>query len=277
MSLALILLGQQAIPDGGFFVPEAGPADTTTTATTTGFVYFGSNGKDGLEVLSNFHEAPIRLCQADVTARLAKRCPSLAMWQLALGGQVTFPSSEHAWQALKAHSFRAFTDFTTEGRLGTLDAASVLPFMPAKLRLRGTATEQQRWALGKAAFWAKKQNVGILAKWAANKKYAKALGWTPGVDLYYGKETANVGFDEMQAVWLDLLRLKYAQNTRCRDVLLATGDSYLLECVRGAVREPDTEFWGGCLDRTRDQIVGRNAMGRFHMALREELRASRDV
>lgn len=253
----------QCLPPGGF--EDAHAKTPSDWPDSKYFAYFGSGCKSPMHMFSNFYNAPLEL--TTVTPAMAKVRPWLAEDLAIMGGELVFPSSEHLWQALKSRDRVTLEAFTTTGRFGSLTPAAFLPFV----KKTATAVEQQVEATKKCAYWAKKDMVGILAKLAANSKYARHLG---NVVLNYadGEQLSPV---LLQEVWLDILRLKFADGTIYCFNLCRTRDDYLLEHDRGAVR--GKALWGGCLDKQKDKIVGANRMGIYLMHLRRELLSGPEV
>jgi hypothetical protein len=255
------------LPVGGFADPAAAPRDDFSGDH---YHMFGSSMARPLNLLSNFAATPIRMWLADVTPEMALFCPEIASFVASACGEdgqrpLVFPSSEHVWQALKARDVDTFLDFTLAGRWGQLDTAAFLPFYPKK---SGTVHELQAFAEAKVAHWGKKQNVGILAKMATSARYTRSVGgklWYPS-KVQGAADLEDAQHPGMWDVWLQILRLKYAQNDEARVVLLATGDTYLLEFSTKANQ------WGGHYHELTDKIVGRNYMGCLLMALRKELK-----
>ena len=111
----------------------------------------------------------------------------------------------------------------------------------------------------KQAYWMRKSNYGIVAKMAANPRRAKSLGLT-----FCNSET----FENLDAMWLQLLRQKYARG-RMRDMLIGTGNAYLLEMDRRAQKQGS--FFGGFFDKNENRVHGNNYMGKLLMQVRQEI------
>ena len=82
----------------------------------------------------------------------------------------------------------------------------------------------------------------------------------------------NEDFMSTDDLWLDILRKKYSIQ-EFKDVLLKTGDSYLLEFDRMAKAQTEKNkepFWGGLIDN--DKLYGNNQMGKYLMIIRDELK-----
>lgn len=218
--------------------------------STSDHVYFSSSASEPLNLLSNFSEAPLRLTRDDIDGALLDACPQLA--QFVGTDRVVFRSSEHAWQALKATERTTFWRFV-DGDFAMFSAPIMDVFFPGQ-------------GAKKFAYWAKKRNVGIVPKLAANRKHAKRLNLRFKGALDYSRETLRPELE--RRVWRTLLRLKFRQNERHRRALLGTGKRRLVEFDRGAKRTPT--HWGGLVDE-EGKLHGENVMGQYLEAVRDEL------
>jgi predicted NAD-dependent protein-ADP-ribosyltransferase YbiA (DUF1768 family) len=183
--------------------------------------------------------------------------PVLEEWIDSLDG-VTWPSSEHLWQSLKAKTFDMFCAFLRNGNFGTLSDEKMKD-------LFGPEFSAKRWA--------RKSMVGIMAKMAVrdDPKLRRRMG-IPATDLDYTREKLSPQLE--RRVWLDILRLKFDQNPDARQVLLDTGYAYLYEFQRGAAAKNRREHWGACV--SKGEWKGRNTMGIYMMLARSYLRDIRD-
>ena len=212
--------------------------------------YFGSGQARPLALLSNFAAAPIHLSALTLPVSLKRLAPDWPAW-LGLRGR-TFPSSEHVWQALKAYDQETFEAFCDDGRFTTVEAV----FLPLFGR---DPPKAQR----KILYWTSRGMVGIAAKMAVNPKYWAALG--------LGRKAILVGREQLDPdlerdVWLAILRAKFEQNPALAEVLCGTGEgTTLVEFDRCA---GVATYWGARRDHTTGQIIGRNVMGQYLMALR---------
>jgi predicted NAD-dependent protein-ADP-ribosyltransferase YbiA (DUF1768 family) len=189
-------------------------------------VRFWSKAKGDISCLSNFYSAEIEF------------------------GKYTFPSSEHIWQSQKALKKRTRKRFVCGGDLSVLSEETLQKFYPR------TAKEK---IVNKLKYWTK-DNVGIIAKLASNKNHAKKISIE-----HFKYEIEIMSEKELLDIWIPILKAKYTQNEHCKQVLLSTGDSYLLEFDRGAVR--NNSFWGALNDENGN-ICGRNFMGECLMYIR---------
>jgi predicted NAD-dependent protein-ADP-ribosyltransferase YbiA (DUF1768 family) len=155
-----------------------------------------------------------------------------------------YASTEHAFQAAKVLDPEEARKLTTSGALGGL-------------------TEEAVATLGvKVNYWGKKNMVGIVPK-----MFIKRLPFIH-----------KRSFDEREceAIFTELLLLKYRTHADLKSVLLDTGDAYLLEFDRSARRRFDKDSndvvrWAGMVVDGR--VIGHNQMGALMMKVREVLRA----
>ena len=158
----------------------------------------------------------------------------------------TYPSSEHAYQALKCGDLGSADEFTTRGLFGNFDVYSVWPkggqkFTPE--RMRGT------WG----------ECIGIVAK-MVSKLEPKVIKRTWGVTFQQRRLS--------EQVWGAILRAKYGRGSVLGKALLATGEKILVEYDRSS----RLSFWGAKLD-AKGGLVGANAFGELLMAHRRALQA----
>lgn len=227
-------------------------------AWLTDHVKFHSKGVAPYNTLSNFHRVgagvTLTYTQAQATPALLRACPRLLEF---MGGQdAKYPSSEHAWQSLKADDRASFARFQTGGDLTDWSPNGFMPFV----------SFDAAKAMKKFKHWAEKNNIGVLAKFASNPKYAVNL------DIALGYTRERLSADDERAVWRVILDAKFSQNADCRRVLLDTGTRYLLEFVSGANRDfakGIVTHWGGLINNGR--LVGENVMGNYLMEARARL------
>jgi predicted NAD-dependent protein-ADP-ribosyltransferase YbiA (DUF1768 family) len=228
-------------------------------------VMFGSNAYGDMHKLSNFYASELVLRPADLTPELLSLCPNLKDWVPA--GGLFFPTSEHLWQALKATNRATFLRFTSAGDLGlwkvSIFANTVAPSKVEKEK-KNDMSELARVATKSMIHWQKKHNLGVQAKLAANKKYAKKLNLDKGRMNF---EREHLAPATERSVWLTILKLKFAQNAELRAILSATRGTRLVETSgRG---KAEKAHWSG---RVKDgKLIGDNAMGHYLEALRESL------
>lgn len=156
-----------------------------------------------------------------------------------------YPSTEHAFQAQK------FIDedkkrFSITGDIGDIDKGFSLMYPPKEVE-------------DKKKFWMKKGNIGILAKMAvADDKIKKfKLRKVP----YFKSSDEN---------WMKILDKKY-DHKEFKDILLSTGDNYLLEFDKGAKRRAesgDPPYYAGLIDDDLN-LYGTNKMGIYLMNIRD--------
>lgn len=202
------------------------------------FSYFGSAMSANVSRLSNFAKMPVTI------------------------EDVTFPSSEHAFQALLRVHPDDFERFSVDGDLGSLESGIPIVFKASEVERKMKHYGAKR--NGKPAM------VGIVAKMAVKPDCAKKIG----LRLTSPKEDVH-SFEEMGDLFLKILSAKYAQNAPALEQLLRTGDTHLVEFNRGAVRDQKAgrcPLWTGQVhDGT---LVGMNFQGELQMMIRASFRAA---
>ena len=256
-------------------------------------VHIGSNTKAPNYKLSNFYNTPVVLNYSSVKASkqfeaIARLFPNLEEW-LGPQGQQLFPSSEHAYQALKAADKNTFMAFTVEGFLGKWPNTASHPFEKAleTAPVNSTARKShEKLAATKFDMWKKKNMIGILAKMATNPRTAGMLG------LCFRHPRGTVSPDEWKSVekslWLDLvLPSKYSKqfNPSLYTLLRDTGNAYILEYGRSARMDAlsprkTSPYWNGAITpepqdpddwhgSMRFVLHGKNTMGCYLLELRD--------
>ena len=176
---------------------------------------------------------------------------------------LNFECAENAFQSAKfdvVHRHR----FAVDGDLSTYKALAC--FYP--LWNKEGEKPPKNTAEGKAAYWSKKDMVGIVGKMCQNKHHLAKLPQPRKLEQ-------NKKLDIFRAI----LRSKYVNNPKLGAELLRTGDRYLLEFCRGSYRREITqgqspERWGGLAKETGEcewTLYGQNLMGKLHMEIRAEL------
>lgn len=160
---------------------------------------------------------------------------------------IKYPSSEHAFQALRVPREMRARLFSVDSDIGVFSPeAFVNVGVPPRL------------AEKKCKYWSRKQMIGILAKMRI-KRISGASELT--------REQCERGF-------IEILLAKYSANEMHRKVLLDTEDEFLLEFVRSSVskfkKAGVIDRWGGMLHEGR--IVGHNQQGSLQMHVRELIR-----
>ena len=162
-------------------------------------------------------------------------------------GKFTYPSVEHAYQAVK------FMDcdkhrFTICGDLGGWDGMKLIYPNDHDNKIR---------------YWSKKNNIGIIAKLAVRLDNIKKLNLTLDKTIIMQKINDKI--------WPVLLTKKF-QEEKFKDILIKTGKNYLLEFSRSAKIESERNrkpYYNGLIE---DGILyGDNKMGQYLMQVRSEL------
>ena len=156
--------------------------------------------------------------------------------------KLEFASTEHAFQSRK-YVEKDRIRFSINGDLGNIDGF--------KLVFKENEYEKKR------DYWFAKDNIGIIAKMATNKKIGKKLGLERNTDF--------VSTDEL---WLQILLSKY-RIEEFKQLLKKTDDIYLLEFDRMAYHRFNISpaFWGGNI--INNELWGKNQMGKYLMHIRE--------
>ena len=156
--------------------------------------------------------------------------------------KLEFASIEHAFQS-RIYVEKDRARFSINGDLGNIDGF--------KLVFKEKEYEKKR------DYWLAKDNIGIIAKMATNKKIGKKLGLERNTDF--------VSTDEL---WLQILLSKY-RIEEFKHLLKKTDDIYLLEFDRMAYHRfgQSPAFWGGNI--INNELWGKNQMGKYLMHIRE--------
>lgn len=157
---------------------------------------------------------------------------------------VIYPSSEHAFQAQK-YIQNQRQRFSISGDLGVWNG----------LRLVYKPHECEK----KYKYWAKKANIGIIAKMTTNEKIGMKLGLI-----------RDENFRSTDELWMNILGKKYSVKYY-GDLLKSTEDIYLLEFDRRARARVSgsNAFWGGII--IDNILYGNNQMGKYLMEVRRNL------
>ena len=142
-----------------------------------------------------------------------------------------FISTEHAYQSRK---FKDISLFTVDG----------------KLTFENVGASEE--------YWMKKGNVGFIAKMATNDKNVKKFGLNK-----------ISGFNSNWKMWKKILKKKF-EIDEFKNILLSTGDKYLLEFSRDAKNKGN--YWGGIIEN--GILYGKNTMGKYLMKIRKKLQKS---
>lgn len=214
--------------------------------------YFGSNACRPLNKLSNFNRAPITIDDETVVGKrnafkiLQKVNPLFPFGYK----KVSFLTTEHAWQSLKAKDKKTFDMFLISGILSK-DAGFEFIFGDESAK--------------KKRYWLAKGNWGILAKMAVNKRRSKKLG----LNIEYSREILYQSIEKQ--VWYTLLISKFQQNPEHMKALMGTGDKIMVEFSR-----THESHWGGVIVSlfgvTNWSVAGENRMGQYITTIRDSLK-----
>jgi len=157
---------------------------------------------------------------------------------------IIYPSTEHAFQAQKYIESQR-ERFSITGDLGVWDGLKLV--------------YKDREYENKYKFWSKKNNIGIIAKMATNKKIGIKLG-------LIRNEKANLT-DEL---WINILEKKF--NIKYfSDILKSTDNIYLLHFDHRANKNINSSsYWGGLINN--NTLYGNNQMGKYLMQVQNKLK-----
>lgn len=151
-------------------------------------------------------------------------------------------STEHAFQSRK-YIKEDRKRFRITGDLGNIDGFNIV--------------FDEKDVENKINYWMKKKNIGIIAKMATDKKRGVKLGLN-----------RDENFESDYELWEEILLAKFSID-EFKEILLNTGNKYLLEFSRNAKNRND-EYWGGIIENGK--LYGKNMMGKYLMKIREKLR-----
>lgn len=160
----------------------------------------------------------------------------------------TFPSSEHAFQSCFVPEDMKDC-FTVSGTFGDYYSGfkSLYP------------SASSDFIQKKVDYWKKKNNIGILAKMAVNRKRLGSMNI----------EKKSMSFEECEDTFFHILQKKF-EIPDFKNVLLSTGKCYLLEFDRFQQESEDKiSRWGGKI--INHKVWGHNQMGSLLMKVRDTL------
>jgi hypothetical protein len=208
------------------------------------YMAFGSGTK--LRLLSNFADAPFELTWREDAPR------DLIPAHMA-GHTGVYPTSEHAYQALRSLNLATARAFEVGGRLASWDVYRAWP--ASRTTTSKTADMRDR----KVAHWGRLGCSGIIPKMAVNlsPRTAKAL---LGLDLVEPNGRHHT-LEQDFAIWLPILMAKYRANPPHRRMLLdGTGGDDTILYEHGRFSAPD-QHWTAHLDKPTNRLIGHNRMG----------------
>lgn len=219
------------------------PAQPTEYVPRT-FIKFYAHAMSPYNLLDNFSKAHIML-DAQTLTSIHDVIPGFL-------GKIgdTFESSEHLWRATQAVDEQSYQRLTSLGTLGTLSTQAMKLFYGDDK------------AASKYDHWIKKNNVGIVAKLAA--EFPKRVGMNMNSKLEKLPPLSE------RALWMAILRAKFTQNEEHKQALLGTGDAILYMFDFGAASAQRRAHWGAVEEN--GILTGDNAMGKYVQAVRDTLR-----
>ena len=164
---------------------------------------------------------------------------------------IIYPSNEHAFQAHLIAEENRFL-YSVEGPYSKLDVETFRHFFP-KL------TDDK--LANKVTYWAKKSNVGILAKMASKPK---------NLSKHHNIVRIVISKEDCEELFKRILMCKFEQYLEFKRLIMNTGKSYILEFDKSATRlekEDKVSRWGGMI--VNNKVVGHNQMGGMMMWLRD--------
>ena len=157
---------------------------------------------------------------------------------------LTYASTEHLFQSYK-YIQEDRHRFSTNGDLGNISG----------LALVFKTSEYEK----KQKYWMKKNNIGIIAKMATNKK----------IGIKLGLRRDNT-FETNDKLWISILNKKY-EIDEYKSLLQNTNDLFILEFDRHASayfhKTGNTSYWSGIIQN--NILYGNNQMGKYLMHIRE--------
>ena len=216
-------------------------------AAAAAVVYVPLGSGTRLRLLSNFSDAPYELTWPTtndlIPAHLA-------------GVTAVYPSSEHAYQALRSLNRATAHQFE---RGGCLSDWSVYAAWPVLTSSSSASFKRVDMAEAKRKFWGEARGcIGIIAKMAVGlpPRVAKeALG----LDLIPPASDRRLTLEQDLSVWLPILTAKYRANPPHRRALLGTGTGTVL-VESGRFRKPE-QYWTAYIDKEANTLIGLNRMG----------------
>ena len=200
--------------------------------------YFGSGARGQARVLSNFFE-----CKVEYKG-------------------VAYPSAEHAFQAQRVPEQHRHM-FALDGVLANWEEGFrlLLP-PPPHVKSQEQLAKYDATLSKKVQYWSRRGNlpmIGIMAKMAVHDSRASKL---------FGG-LLELTFEQCQEIFIDILTIKY-EILVCREVLLSTGKSILVEHARFQKPErSEPTRWGGKV--VEGILYGHNQMGSLLMHIRDTI------
>ena len=234
------------------------------------YLYFGSKMKQNVQKFSNFFkvEGGVRITWPMMD------CPC----EFLRGRTCVYPSTEHAYQALKTLNLYSAKQFEVGGLFSSFDIFEKWPtdklinkLKRLELKNDGSAMctsipydDVQNIKPKKEKVWGNGSLIGIIAKLAAGLPSALLFHmW--GVRLL--KKT-RISLD----VWPAILQAKYRPGTPLAQELLKTGGVHLVEFDKKTYTQyPKKSFYGAKWVEAEKKMRGDNEMGKLLMECRRWL------
>lgn len=209
------------------------------------FLLFWSRGTDAVKIFSNFYGMSLRV-----------EWPSSDDIPLFMRGlERTYPSSEHAYQALKCMDLASADEFTSSGLFGSFAIFEKWPTSKKGDKFADLRAKKEK-AWGKCP--------GIIAK-MVSKLDSKTICKVWGVSFAQRR---------LSTVWSPILAAKFRAGSALGNALLKTMPLDLIEFDRGSTRAKPS-FWGASVNKDDGKVVGANAMGELLMCQRSTLHAEK--
>ena len=213
---------------------ELASSHTKKAKKTAGVLFFWSRGF--VKIFSNFYGAPV-VIEWPSSEGLSEDIPPFLH-----GLRRTYPSNEHAYQALKCLDLDSADAFTTSGVFGSFRVFGKWPSKNGKSVSDMVVAKEKAWG----------ECPGIIAK-MVSKLEPKVIKRTWGV-LFEQRRLS-------EQVWAPILQAKFSRGSVLAKALVATEGQQLVEYDRSS----RLSYWGAKLNAENGQLVGANAFGELLM------------
>ena len=165
---------------------------------------------------------------------------------------------EHAFQSLKSANLDTAKMFMKDGIFSDWNVYKSWPTSLSTTKDIKSKTKR---------YWKKKNNKGIIAKMASSLK-PKLLYHHFGAKLAKLKIEYN---HEMYKVWKIIFMAFFVKDSNEWEILMKTKPTLLYEFGR---RSTHTSYWSCKINKTTNEVIGQNAMGKFLTKFRDEFENS---